>query len=137
VSDAGERRKTDDSDEGRRVGLNLGVIAALAALAWCLIGLAYASLAPSQDLPRIFHNYHVEHFGAFYVVTLLTAAALPRAKLVWIASWLALLATLFAGFRVIALVHKLFYAEDLLCDYAGILAALAPVAVGRFRDLHR
>lgn len=73
---------------------------------------------------------------AFYVVTLLTSAALPRTRLTQIALMLSLLAILFAIFRLTALVHKLFYAEDLLCDISGIWAAVAPIAIGRFRQLH-
>jgi hypothetical protein len=134
VSNDGGREMGDGPP---RASLNVGTIAALSALAWCLIGLGYASLAPSQSIPRIFHNYHIEHFAAFYIVALLSSAALPRTRLTWIALSLAALATVFAGFRLIALVRKLFYAEDLLCDYAGILAALAPIAVGRFRQFHQ
>ena len=137
VNEVGGQRMRTRGEEPRQANLNVGTIAALSALAWCLIGLGYASLAPSQSLPRIFHNYHVEHFAAFYIVALLSSAALPRTRLTWIVLSLAALATVFAGFRLVALVHKFFYAEDLLCDYAGILAALAPIAVGRFRQLHQ
>src|SRR5579864_9283590 len=44
-------------------GLRPWTIAVLAALAWALILLAFASLAPSSYVPRIFQNFHVEHFA--------------------------------------------------------------------------
>jgi len=121
----------------RRPDVTLVTIAAFAGLAWALIALAYASLAPAQYVPRIFQNYHVEHFAAFYIVALLSSAALPRARLEQISVSLALLAAVFAGFRITTLVHRLFYAEDLLCDLAGIFAALTPMAVSHFRQISR
>jgi len=95
--------------------------------------LAYASLAPQSVVPRVFHNYHAEHLAAFYVVTLLGSAALPSVKLSHIGLVLAAIAAAFALFRILALVNKVFYAEDLACDIAGILAAIAPIYVARFR----
>lgn len=116
--------------------LKLWTLVALAGLAWALIGLAFASLAPPAYVPRIFHNYHIEHFAAFYVVALLTAAALPSAPLMRIAAVLGGLAGAFAVFRILALVNKVFYVEDLACDIGGIMAALVPILVGRFRQLN-
>jgi hypothetical protein len=116
-------------------GVKLWTLAALAGLAWALIALAYASLAPSGSVPLIFHTYHVEHFAAFYVVALLSAAALPTVSLLRIGLVLGLIAGGFALFRIFELVDKVFYVEDLGCDIAGILAAFAPIVVGRVRYL--
>ena len=116
-------------------GIRLWTIFALAGLAWALIALAYASLAPSSHIPRIFHNYHVEHFAAFYMVALLGAAALPSVGLLRVGLILSLLASAFAAFRILELIDKVFYVEDLACDIGGILAALVPMVVGRFRQL--
>ena len=116
-------------------GLRLGTIFALAALAWALIALAFASLAPAAYIPRVFHNYHVEHFAAFYMVALLGAAALPTVSLLRVGLVLSVLAAGFAAFRILELVDKVFYIEDLACDLGGILAALVPMIVGRFRQL--
>jgi ABC-type Na+ efflux pump permease subunit len=115
--------------------IKLGTVLALAGLAWALIALAFASLAPPAYVPRLFHNYHVEHMAAFYVVALLSAAALPGVRLTRIALVLVTLAAAFAAFRILALVNKVFYAEDLACDIAGVLAAIVPIYVGRFRQL--
>ena len=115
--------------------IKLWTIAALAGLSWALIALAFASLAPSAVVPKIFHNNHVEHFAAFYVVALLGAAALPSVNLLRIGAVLCLIAGGFAAFRVLELVDKVFYVEDLACDIGGVLAAFAPMLVGRFRHL--
>jgi len=123
------------SDEGQSHVTRLWTLAALAVLAWSLIALAYASLAPAADIPLIFHNYHVEHFAAFYVVALLSAAALPTVRLVRIGVALGCLAGAFALFRILALVNKTFYLEDLACDVIGTLAALVPIFIGRLRRL--
>ena len=122
-------------DEQREPALKLWAIIALAGLAWALIALAFASLAPPAYVPRVFHNYHAEHFGAFYIVALLGAAALPTVRLTKIGLVLAGLAAAFAVFRILELVNKIFYVEDLGCDIAGILAAIVPIYVGRFRQL--
>jgi hypothetical protein len=116
-------------------GVKLVTVAAMGALAWGLIALAFASLAPPAMVPRVFHNYHVEHLIAFYVIALLGAVGLPTVRLIRIGLVLAVIAVGFALFRILALVNKVFYAEDLVCDLAGILAALVPIALGRVRQL--
>ncbi|MGH3428216.1 MAG: hypothetical protein ACRDQZ_11740 [Mycobacteriales bacterium] len=108
-------------------------LAALAGLAWALIALAFASLAPPAYVPRVLQNYHIEHFVAFYVVTVLSAAALPNVGLPRIGLVLAMLAAAFAVFRILALVNKIFYAADFGCDLWGIAAGLAPIYAARFR----
>jgi hypothetical protein len=117
-------------------GIRLVTLAAMAGLAWALIALAYASLAPPTLVPRLFHNYHAEHLAAFYAVALLSAVALPSVRLMRIGQVLLGLAIAFALFRVLALVNKVFYVEDLACDIAGVLAALVPMAVGRLRQFN-
>ena len=43
--------------EHHRPVIRLWGLVALAGLAWALIALAFASLAPPVYVPRIFHNY--------------------------------------------------------------------------------
>src|SRR3569833_3109289 len=59
-------------------------VLARAGLIAALLGITYASLTPGRYVPRLLYSYHLEHFAAFYVATLIAAAALPRAKLRWI-----------------------------------------------------
>jgi hypothetical protein len=115
--------------------IRIWTIFALAALTWALMALAFASLAPSPYIPRVFHNYHIEHFAAFYLVALLGAAALPMVSLLRIGIALSALATAFAVFRILELVDKAFYLDDLACDIGGVMAALVPMMIGRVRRL--
>lgn len=115
--------------------IRLWAVAALAGLSWALIALAFASLAPPTFVPHLFWDPHIEHFASFYVVALLGAAALPTVKIDRIAMTLALLAAAFALFRALSIVNRMFSAEDFVCDLAGIVAAHAPIFVGRFRYL--
>ena len=115
----------------RRLSTKPFGLAALAGLFWAVIAVAAASLAPQAYVPKLFHNYHVEHFAAFYLLGLFTVAALPRAPLIRVGLWLSGLAVLFALLRVFGVINRTFYAEDLVSDLAGILAAIVPVFVGR------
>jgi hypothetical protein len=117
--------------------VKLRTLIALMALGWALIALAIVSLAPTARVPQIFHNYHVEHFAAFYLVALLSAAALPTFRLFKLGLILALLATALAALRLFDIVHKVLYIEDLFCDYCGVMAALVPIVVGGVRNVGR
>ncbi len=109
-------------------------LAALAALIWAVIAIILAALAPPSYVPRIFHSSHVEHLAAFYIVTLVAAAAFGRLNLFRLVAVLVAFALLLAAVRAFQPAHQLSSAEDLLCDIAGVWAAVAPILVGRFRD---
>jgi hypothetical protein len=113
----------------------LWTIAALAGLSWGLIAVVFAALGPADLVPRLFHNYHAEHFAAFYVLAILACAAFARAKLLQIGSALAVMAMLLALIRLAIPRHQLADAEDLAADIAGIIAAMAPILVGRYRQI--
>jgi hypothetical protein len=110
-------------------------LVALASLAWAIIAFAVASLAPSDYVPRVFHNYHIEHFAAFYVVAILGAAALPRIPLMRVCAGLGMLAVGFALIRALMPVHRPTVIDDLACDVGGAFAAIAPMYVGRLRAI--
>jgi hypothetical protein len=86
-------------------------------------------------VPRIFNSYHIEHFVAFYLLTILAAAAFARAPLLQICFSLALMAVILASVRLLIPRHQVSDAEDLAADIAGIAAATAPMLVGRFRQV--
>jgi hypothetical protein len=46
-----------------------------------MAAIAYASLMPGRFVPRLLYSYHLEHFAAFYVAALISAAAFPRTRL--------------------------------------------------------
>jgi hypothetical protein len=113
----------------------LWTIAALAGLAWGLLAVVFASVGPSELVPRLFYSYHVEHFAAFYVLTILASSGLPRAHLRQVVPPLALMAVVLAAVRLLFPRHRLANAEDLVADLTGIAAAVAPILVGRFRQI--
>jgi hypothetical protein len=109
-------------------------LAALAALAWAVVAVTLAALAPPAYVPRIFHSSHVEHLAAFYIVTLVGAAAFARMGLFRLVAIIGGFALLLAAIRAFQPAHQLSTTEDLLCDVAGVWAAVAPILVGRMRQ---
>ena len=110
------------------------MIAALAVGAWGLLAVAFASLAPVGLVPHIFYSYHVEHFAAFYLLAIFAAAGLPRQTLTTLSLGLIAFAIVLEIIRMLTPTHRLTSAEDLICDIAGVMAAYAPILIGRFRD---
>jgi len=110
------------------------MIAALAASAWGLIAVAFASLAPPNLIPHVFYSYHVEHFVAFYLVAAAASAGLPRQRLTTLSFCMIAFAVVLEVIRMLTPIHRLTSAEDLVCDIGGVLAAFAPILIGRFRD---
>jgi len=108
-------------------------IAALAAAAWGVVAVAFASLAPSSLIPQFFNSYHVEHFGAFYVLAAVASIGLPRQSLTTLGLGLIAFAGVLEVIRMLTPAHRLTSAEDLVCDVVGVLAAYAPILIGRFR----
>jgi len=110
------------------------VIAALAASAWGVVAVTFASLAPPSLVPHIFYSYHVEHFAAFYVLAFVAAAGLPRQSLTALSLAMICFAIVLELIRMLTPTHRLSSAEDLICDIAGVFGAYAPILIGRFRD---
>jgi len=110
-------------------------IGALAGLAWGLIAVVFASVGPSQLVPRFFYSYHVEHCAAFYVLTILAVVGLPRVGLFHIGMSLIVMALVLASVRMVIPNHRLSDAEDLAADIVGVLGAMAPIVAGRFRRI--
>jgi len=113
----------------------LWTLAPLAGLAWGLIAVVFASVGPSRFVPRLFYSYHIEHFAAFYMLTVLAASGLPRAHLRQVVPPLVVMAVILATVRLLIPRHRVANAEDLAADLAGIAAAVAPMLVGRFRQV--
>ena len=111
----------------------LWTVAALGGLAWGLIAVIFASVGPSQYIPRVFYSYHIEHFAAFYVIFLLAAAGLPSVKLYHITLAALLMALVLATVRLTIARHQVSDFEDLCADLAGIAAGVAPMLVARLR----
>ena len=121
------------AEDRKKTNLTPWMIAALAACAWGVIAIAFASLAPSSLIPHLFYSYHVEHFAAFYVLSVVAAAGLPRIGLTRLSLSLIGFAAVLEVIRMLTPAHQLTSAEDLVCDIAGVLAAYAPMLVSQFR----
>jgi hypothetical protein len=107
---------------------------ALAGLAWGLLAVVFASVAPARWIPHVFWSYHLEHFAAFYLIAVLAAAGLPSLRLRQIGLALVAMALLLASVRLTLPQHRMADAEDLAADIAGIVAAMLPIVVGRLRE---
>ena len=110
---------------------------ARAAFLLVIAALCFASLAPSGWMPRVLYSYHLEHFAAFYLVTLSMAAARYRANVYRVMTDVAILATLLEGVRLFIPSHQLYVVEDWVADLGGALAALSPIVIGDFRKSFR
>ena len=99
--------------------------------------ICFASLAPAGWMPRVLYSYHLEHFAAFYLVTLSMAAARYRANVYRVMADISMLATVLEGLRLFIPSHQLFVVEDWVADLGGALAALSPIIIGNFRRSFR
>jgi hypothetical protein len=113
----------------------LWTVGAIAGLAWGLIAVVIAAVGPPGLIPTFFHNYHAEHFVAFYVLTILACAGFPRASLRQLCLSVTLMAVVLALVRIAIPRHRLANAEDFIADLGGIIAAVVPILVGRFRQI--
>jgi hypothetical protein len=102
-----------------------------------VIAISFASLAPAGWLPHVLYSYHLEHFAAFYLVTLAMAAARSRTAAYRLLIDACILASVLEAARLLIPSHQLNAAEDWVSDVGGALAALAPTAIGEFRTTFR
>jgi hypothetical protein len=112
-------------------------IAALAALIWASGGLVFASLTPRPMVHHVFASTHIEHFAAFYIVSLLAVAALPLLRATQILMGVACAALVLETIRMFIPFHRVQAVEDLFCDVSGAAAVLAPMLVVALRAAFR
>lgn len=112
-----------------------GLLAIGARLAFLGSGLAIAIAVylPPWMVPDFVRSTNLQHFAAFYVLTLAALAAMPRRRMRGVVLAVALFATaletthLFGGASLQPLVR------NWVADLGGVLAAMSPVVVERFR----
>lgn len=75
----------------------------------------------------------VEHVGYGYLLTLLTIVSLPRVNPWLIGGGFLAVGAGFEVMQVLGLVSGTFQWKDFLSNTGGVAAALAPLAVGRWR----
>ena len=114
-----------------------GLLAVLARLGFSLTLLAIflASIAPGWLTPKLLHSHHLEHFAAFYVAACAGLAAMPRTPIRRIAIGYLLFALVLAVTQYARGATPEAAIRNWVADAGGVLAALAPVVVDRFRRL--
>ncbi len=115
---------------------DLGFWAVLARLLLIVMVVAvlYASFSPEALIPHILYSYHLEHFAIFYLFALAASAAFVRRDVFHIGVVMWICAIVIEAVRWLQPHHRDFAILDGFADAAGVLAALAPVGIGRFRS---
>ena len=113
---------------------DIGPNIALAASVWLVMAVTFASFGPSTLIPHLFNSFHVEHFAVFYVLAAVASLGLPRQGLTTLAPGVIGFACLLEALRMLTVAHRLTSAADLVCDIDGVVAAYAPILIGRFRQ---
>ena len=90
---------------------------------------------PETHAPHLFPWDKAEHFVAFYVLATLAAAAYPRVPLVVLGLWLSLFGCMIELAQALPFIHRDCDIRDWIADTLAVAAALAPMAVGRWRRL--
>ncbi|MBP8248200.1 MAG: hypothetical protein KAX56_15130 [Phenylobacterium sp.] len=114
-----------------------GPLAVLARLGFglTLLAIFLASIAPGWLTPQLLHSHHLEHFAAFYVAACAGLAAMPRTPIRRIAMGYLVFAMILALIQYARGMPSDMALRNWVADAGGVLAALSPVVVERFRRL--
>ena len=112
-----------------------GPLAVLARVAFLggLAAIVVAVFLPSSMVPDFVKSHYLQHFAAFYVVTLLGLAASPRARVRTVAWRLFVFATVLEALHLFGGAELRPLIDNWVADLGGMAAAFAPFAVARFR----
>ena len=110
----------------------LGVLARLTFLA-ALLAIVIAVFLPPSMVPRFVRSNYLEHFAAFYVLMLITMAAMPRARLRNLATGVGVFATVLEATHLLSGASLTPLIDNWVSDLGGLAAAAVPVVVERFR----
>jgi len=112
-----------------------GPLAVLARLSLLGAGLAIviAKFLPPELVPDFVRSPNLQHFAAFYVLTLCALAALPRTRLRTVAVGVGGFATVLEALHLLAGAPLGPLTDNWVADLGGLSAAVAPVIVERFR----
>jgi hypothetical protein len=112
-----------------------GPLAVLARLAFLLtaLGVAAAVIFTPSTMPKVLRSHYLEHFAAFYVVTLAALAAMSRARLRRVAMGMGFFAAVLESTHYMTGGPFGPVLDNWVADAGGVAAAVAPVLVERFR----
>lgn len=91
------------------------------------------AIVPAGESPKLVPWDKAEHFIAFYIVTILGAAAFPASALIFLAAGLSAFGALIEIVQAIPAVHRDSDFWDWVADIFAIAAALIPVTLERAR----
>ena len=98
------------------------------------LGVFVAAVIPKEDHPPdLFGWDKANHFAAFYGLSILGAAAFPRLSLAILGAWLSGFGGAIELVQALPFVHRDCDVMDWLTDTAGVLAALCPLLLARWR----
>jgi len=112
-----------------------GPLAVLARLAFlgALLAIVVAVFLPRQWVPQFARSHYLEHFAAFYVVSLFALAAMPRTQLRRIGTAFFVFGVILEATHLLARAPLAPLIDNWVADMGGLAAAMAPVVVERFR----
>jgi hypothetical protein len=112
-----------------------GPLAVLARLAYlgAIVAIVLGVFLPRSVAPQFVRSHYLEHFAAFYVAALCGLAAMPRTQLRRIGLGFFVFAVLLESTRLLVGARLGPLVDNWVADMGGLAAAVAPVAVERFR----
>ncbi|MCR5880527.1 hypothetical protein [Phenylobacterium sp. J367] len=112
-----------------------GPLAVMARLSLLGAGLAIivAKFLPSELVPDFVRSPNLQHFAAFYVLTLCALAAMPRTRLRTVAAGVGAFATVLEALHLLSGAALAPLMDNWVADLGGLAAATAPIVVERFR----
>jgi hypothetical protein len=108
-------------------------IGARLAFVGAALAIVVAVFLPPWMVPQFVRSHYLEHFAAFYVLVLAGMAAVPRARLRNIALIFGIFATVLEATHLFAGAPFWPLVDNWVADLGGMLAAIAPVIVERYR----
>jgi hypothetical protein len=112
-----------------------GPLAVLARVAFLgsLLAIVIAVFLPSHLVPHFVRSHYLQHFAAYYVATLFGLAASPRTRIRTIVIRIFLFLSVLEASHLFSGADWRPLLDNWVADLGGLLAALAPVGVSRFR----
>lgn len=99
-----------------------------------LIFTVVCAIIPPSRAPQLMPWDKAEHFLAFYVLTVLAAAAFPRERLLKLAALLSVFGGLIELIQALPIVHRDCDYWDWVADTVAIAAALGPLLLPSWRQ---
>ena len=121
------------TETGRKIRLHEGHLLPVLARGALVAAGAIVMLAAVKPPPRLIYSYHAQHLAAFYVLSLCSATAFKKTKVLSLASMWAAVAVVFEAVRSLDPLHVHTSYASALADGAGILGAFAPMLAQKFR----